>query len=230
MLFRSLWLGMWNPSGLPDDLRLPHGPGLADCADPGNPRFRAQLVKAITHAIAADGLDADGFKIDFSGDLPRGSGYRPDGGLWGLAFTHDYLRLIWNATRAAKADAVVQTHCAHPQFGDVTNCIRLNDIFLTREDVRPAMAFRALLAGCALPGVACDTDNDPFASTGAWLDYMRFQPSIGIPSLYSLTHVSARLPGRELDPITPAHLREIAAIWKAYLEELSLRGGGRVLS
>lgn len=225
-----LWLGTWNPGGLAEDLRLPHEAGLNDASDPGNPRFRAQLQEAITHCLSSSGLDADGFKIDYTGDLPRGAGYRPTGGLWGLAMMHDYLRLIWETSRAAKADAVVQTHCAHPQFGDVTNCIRLNDIFLTRQDVRPAMAFRAEVAGHALPGVACDTDNDPFASTADWLEYMRFQPRIGIPSLYSLTHLSARIAGRPLDPITAGHLREVAAIWRSYLRELATAPAERELA
>jgi hypothetical protein len=211
-----LWLATWNPGGLDPALRVAHDDGRPDATDPSLPAFRSRLTAAITACLSPAGLDADGFKVDFTGDLPRGPGYRPHGGSWGAAWTHDYLRLIWETARSAKADAVVQTHCASPYFGDVTNCIRLNDLFFARTDVRSGMAFRARIARTALPGVGCDTDNDPFVSASTWLDYMRFQPDIGIPSIYSLTHVSGRLPGRPLDPIPPSALAEVAGIWRRY--------------
>jgi len=39
------------------------------------PEVRRQLADAVAHAVAPDGLNADGFKLDFTGDLPRGSGW-----------------------------------------------------------------------------------------------------------------------------------------------------------
>ncbi|MDD5705930.1 MAG: hypothetical protein PHR35_08395 [Kiritimatiellae bacterium] len=210
-----LWLAAWNPGGLDEELKMPHAPGLPDCCDPTNPAFRARLSEAITQAISPRGLDADGFKVDFTGDLPRGN-YRPAGNLWGVAMTHDYLKLMHDAMKAAKADAVLETHCANPQFTDVTEMIRLNDLFCQHEDVRPSMAFRSRMAGIALPGYPVDTDNDPFVSRSAWLDYMRFQPELGIPSLYTLTNVSFALPGQAAEAIPMDVWDEIRRLWERY--------------
>jgi hypothetical protein len=210
-----LWLATWNPGGLDEALRMPHDPGLGDCCDPTNPEFRRRLAEAVAYAVAPDGLNADGFKVDFTGDLPRGGGYRPAGDLWGLDLTHDYLKLIHDTMRNAKGDTVLETHCANPHFADVTEMIRLNDIFSLHEDVGPEMTFRAEMARAALPGLPIDTDNDPFISRNAWLDYLRLQPSLGIPSLYTLTHMSFH----HDEPIPAADWDEVRAIWNKYKNE-----------
>jgi hypothetical protein len=97
--------------------------------------------------VSPDGLNADGFKLDFTGDMPRGRGYRPASDLWGVELMLDCVKLIFDSMVQAKADTVLETHCAHPLFTGVTDLLRLNDIFCTREDVRPMMAFRAAGAG-----------------------------------------------------------------------------------
>ncbi len=210
-----LWLATWNPGGLDDALKMPHAKGLQDCCDPTNMLFREKLTAAITHAISPEGLNADGFKVDFTGDLPRGD-YQPAGNLWGLELMHDYLKLIHDAMKAAKQDTVLETHCANPQFADVTEMIRLNDIFSPKEEIRQSMEFRARMAKIALPGYPVDTDNDPFISREAWMDYMRFQPSLGMPSLYTLTHVSFTKPGIPAEAILPCDWDEIRRIWNEY--------------
>jgi hypothetical protein len=132
---------------------------------------------------------------------------------------HDYLKLIHGAMKAAKADTVLETHCANPQFADVTEMLRLNDIFCTREDVRASMEFRARVARIALPGYPIDTDNDPFISRAAWLDYMRLQPKLGMPSLYTLTHVSFTKSGTPAEAIPSGDWDEIRKIWTKYNEQ-----------
>jgi len=213
-----LWLATWNPEGLDPALCIPHAPGLADCADPTNSEFRRRLREAIHQAISPEGLDADGFKLDFTGDLPRGRGYQPAENLWGMELLHEYIQLIASTMRDAKAEAVLETHCANPYFVDVTDMLRLNDIFCTHEDVRPMMAFRARIARLVNPHWPIDTDNDPFISRQAWLEYMRFQPTIGIPSLYTATHMSFSLPATPLEVVTPEDLQEIKGIWVEWLE------------
>lgn len=120
-----------------------------------------------------------------------------------------------DAMRDAKRDTVLETHCANPHFADVTEMLRLNDIFSLHEDVGPEMRFRAELARVALPGVPIDTDNDPFISKKSWLDYLRLQPSLGIPSLYTLTHMSFR----HDEPTTAADWDEVRKLWNNYLKE-----------
>lgn len=210
-----LWLATWNPGGLDPALRLPDEGGLAASCDPSNPAFRAQLAAAVAQAVSPAHYHADGFKVDFTGDGPRG-GTRTAGGKWGLALLHDYLQLIHQAMKDANPDTVLETHCANPQFADVTEMLRLNDIFSTHLDVRPAMAFRARLARLALPGYPIDTDNDPFIARAAWLDYLRLQPQLGVPSLYTLTHMSFCRPGEVAEPLLATDWDELRALWLAY--------------
>ncbi len=212
-----LWLATWNPGGLDETLRMPHAEGLKDACDPTNPEFRRRLSEAVAHCVSPDGLNADGFKLDFTGDIVRGAGYRPAvPGPWGMELLKDYVGLIHASMHAAKADTVLETHCANPYFADVTDYLRLNDIFSTKVDVSPMMEFRARMARIANPRWALDTDNDPFMDRAGWLDYMRFQPRIGVPSLYSLTHLSTPGADGTLAEIRAADLAEISAIWHAY--------------
>ncbi|MEI8197009.1 MAG: hypothetical protein WCI73_14010, partial [Phycisphaerae bacterium] len=161
-----LWLGCWHTRGLDDKFKMVHDPGLADWCDPTNPEFMQRLGDHIQHAISprGGGLNADGFKLDFTGDVPRGSGYRPCANLWGLDLVHHYVKFIHDAMKSAKADTVLETHCANPQFADLTEMLRLNDIFSNRTDINTRMAFRSCMARIANPCCPIDTDNDPFIS------------------------------------------------------------------
>ena len=78
------------------------------------------------------------------------------------------------------------------------------------------MEFRSRMARIALPGYPIDTDNDPFISREAWMDYMRAQPSFGMPSLYTLTHLSFRAEGAEAEAIPVEDWSEIRRIWNDY--------------
>lgn len=216
-----LWLATWNVIGLPERWRMAHDMGLRDVADPTHPEFRQRLAAAIHACISPDGLDADGFKLDYTGDMPRGVGYRPAvPGRWGLDLIRDYVGLIHDAMKFVKSDAVLQTHCASPYLADLTECLRLNDIFSPRKDIVAMMAFRARMAAIANPEAAIDCDCDPFSDHAAWLEYVRHQPRIGVPSLYSLTHLGFPGPDGRLSRITAADLAEIAAIWHRYLAQL----------
>ena len=46
----------------------------------------------------------------------------------GVALLHLLLETVYEAAKAAKADALVITHTPHPAFVDVTDMIRLNDM------------------------------------------------------------------------------------------------------
>lgn len=226
-----LWLAAWNATGLHASQRMPHDPGLPDLCDPTNPLFRARLRRAVEHCISPQGLDADGFKVDYTGDMPRGPGYHPDRpGLWGQDLLRSYLGLIHAAMKNAKEDSVLQTHCASPYFADLTECLRLNDVFGPQADVREAMGFRARMAVIANPEAAIDSDCDPFSDRDAWLEYLRFQIGLGAPSIHSLSHMD--FPGADgsLQEIRPGDLAEVARLWQGYLERsggpLALVAGG----
>ncbi len=204
-----LWLSCWTLHGLPEGLyQMQSKPGLRPLLDPSLPAFRKALSVAIHEAISPEGLNADGFKIDFSGDIPRGDGYTAHGSLWGVELLRDYIGYIYRRTKAAKKNAVLQTHCANPLFADRTDILRLNDIFDDRVDVRPMMRHRAQMARIASDRWLIDTDGDPFIKTSAWWDYLQLQPELGVPSLMTLTGMT-----RSLEEIPPARLRALAKLW-----------------
>jgi hypothetical protein len=212
-----LWLGCWSPKDMPEDCVMDADSGLKRVIDPTKTAFRERLQAAITRVIGPE-IDADGFKIDFTGDTPRGAGYRPSRPLWGMELLHDYIRLIHDAMKAAKPDALLETHCANPSFGAITGVLRLNDLFFDQLDVTGPMAFRARMARMACPEWLIDTDGDPFSSADSWRQYQLFQPQIGIPSLYDLTHTSGAT-----EPIPEEWLAEVAASWNAYLDVLATK-------
>jgi len=96
-----LWLGCWNSSNLPKEYLMEADAGLKPAVDPMLPIFREHLQKRDRLLIGPE-IDADGFKIDFTGDVPRGAGYRPSGPLWGMDMLLDYVRLIHTALKAPK--------------------------------------------------------------------------------------------------------------------------------
>jgi len=112
----------------------------------------------------------------------------------------------------------MMTHCGNPYFADNTDVLRLNDIYFETVNIDEPMAFRGAMARLACPEWLIDCDNDPFADHAAWLSYMRVQPQIGIPSLYTLTNQSM-----SVAPIPPADLDEVSRIWKKYIANLEAK-------
>jgi hypothetical protein len=211
-----LWLGCWNAAKLPKEYLMDCDNGLKAAVDPMRPAFRDDLKKAIAYLIGPD-VDADGFKIDFTGDVPRGAGYRPYGPLWGMEMLLDYVRLIHNSLKAAKPDAMMMTHCGNPHFSDITDVLRLNDLFFDKLDIRDEMAFRARMAKIACPEWPIDCDGDPFNSPESWLQYHLFQPEIGTPSMYDLTNTSG-----STAPIPREYVAQVREVWEKYLRDNKL--------
>jgi hypothetical protein len=142
--------------------------------------------------LCPDGYDADGFKIDFTHRIPVGPGLLAHGTAWGLELMRLYLATIYSEAKAVKPDALVMTHTPHPYLADVLDMIRLNDMVdLSRladpavgRDIRRTVTTRARVARIAMPGTLIDTDNWPVRDKAMWREYLRLQPSIGVPSLY----------------------------------------------
>ena len=59
--------------------------------DPGSPAYLARVDAIVERLLGSDGLDADGFKVDFTQRTPSGVTLRsaPDSdGVWGVAALH----------------------------------------------------------------------------------------------------------------------------------------------
>lgn len=196
-----LWLKAWDPEGADPALCIVDRLGVPQAIDPEHPQYQQLFRQAAQALLSPEGLDADGFKIDFTARIPVCPGCSGHGKSWGLELMRAYLALVHDAAKAAKKDALVMCHCPHPYLEDKLDMIRLNDIN-TAHPVNAQMAHRARVVRAALPDVLIDTDNWPMPGKQAWLDYVRLQPSLGVPSLYYLWHMEGgaeRIEDSDLD-------------------------------
>jgi len=216
-----LWWKAWDPAGLPAEECVLDAAGRPIAADPSNPRYLARLAAIVRGLLSVEGLDADGFKVDFTQRAPSGQSLRSHGGVWGIAALHALLRTIYQAAKEAKPDALVVCHTVHPSFGDVCDMVRLNDVLKhdatgRHVPVVDQLAFRHAIATRALPHHAIDTDQWPMPSRSEWLDYVVAQPSLGVPALYYLESID-----RTGEPIEAGDLAIVASTWAEYREGLT---------
>lgn len=184
-----LWLKAWDPEGVPAELCIRDFAGNALAIDPTNPAYLSLFEGALHSMLSPEGLDADGFKIDFTARIPSGPHLTlHDESIWGLELMRAYLAMVYDGAKAIKPDALIMCHCPHPYLQDKCDMIRLNDVNTARP-VNEQMTHRALVARAAMPDCLIDTDNWPMPTKAAWLDYVRIQPELGIPSLYYLWHM-----------------------------------------
>ncbi|HEX2863330.1 MAG TPA: hypothetical protein VHN99_02070, partial [Deinococcales bacterium] len=206
-----LWWKAWDPEGLDPALCVTNSLGAPVSADPTSRAYEAALRASVRAMLGADGLNANGFKVDFTGRTPSGAHLRrapdSDGTAWGLGLLHRLLFVLRDEAKRVKPDALVVTHTPNAAFGDVTDMIRLNDVN-TGADVVAQMRHRARVARSALPETPIDTDNWPMPSRAAWRDYVNVQASLGVPALY----FADRVCGEET---TDEDVEAVRACWNA---------------
>ncbi len=215
-----LWWKAWDPGGLPVEECVRDRDGHPIAVDPANAAYRRRLRQIMHSLLSAEGLDADGVKVDFTQRAPSGQDLVAAGGAWGIAALHLLLRTLYRAAKAAKPDALVITHAVHPSFGDTSDMVRLNDIL--KRDIHdrrvPAadqLIFRQKIATTTLPNHAIDTDQWPIQRRAEWLAYAELQTRLGVPSLYYAESID-----RSREPIRPQDLERVAASWNTYRASL----------
>ncbi len=211
-----LWWSPWDTDGVPADqcIRYLPPPDLARQNRPGRlakfgvPVVGRKLAVDVTLATVRQRIreqirtllgsatgcyDIDGFKLDhvaaapglYAMSFPNGSG-----ALFGIEAAKEIHRLIFESAKEAKADALVIGQSPNPYFTDVLDMVRLGDVYTHDHDsVVDEMSFRTRMAQIANPGWLVDTDGWPMPSLAALREYLRVQPTLGIPSLYYLTHL-----------------------------------------
>jgi hypothetical protein len=185
-----LWIKAWDPEGVPESDCIVNAGGVPLAYDPTNPAFERRLREQVEQMLCPDGLDADGFKIDFTARIPTGPHIHTYGDVWGLELMKLYLKIMYEEAKRAKPDALVMAHTPHPYLADVVDMVRLNDINVGK-DVNNAMQHRARVAHAACPDAIIDTDNWPITNRDAWRKYVRLQPDLGVPSLYYASHIDS---------------------------------------
>ncbi len=201
-----LWLKAWDPEGVPAELCIRDFRGTPQSIDPQNPRYLKLFAKACENMLSPNGLDADGFKIDFTARIPTCPGCERFGDHWGLELMCDYLSMVHDTAKQIKPDALVMCHCPHPYLADKLDMIRLNDVNIA-QPVCDQMLHRAKLVKATLPDKLIDTDNWPMPDKRSWLEYVKLQPDLGVPSLYYLWHMDnspEEITNEDLDTVRKA--------------------------
>jgi hypothetical protein len=217
-----LWWKAWDPEGIPAEECVVDAAGRSITVDPGSPAYLERLHSIVGHLLGSDGLDADGFKIDFTQRGPSGRTLRSaQPGVWGIAALHTLLVTMEEAAKAAKPDALVVCHTIHPSFADVLDMVRLNDV--SKYDVTGArvpvvdqMTFRHEIVRRILPHHPIDTDQWPMPNRAEWLRYVDAQVERGVPALYYLESID-----RSGEHVHSADLERGAETWRAYRESLA---------
>jgi hypothetical protein len=213
-----LWFKAWDPQGLPLDACVTDAVGRPIAADPTSPAYQALLQASLHRMLSADGLAADGLKVDFTAQTPSGPGLRRQGDAWGVALLHRLLALVYRFAKEANPDALIVTHTPNPLFADVTDMIRLNDL-LRLEDPQPfppavaQMTHRARVAASMEPGMLIDTDDWCMPSKAEWRAYLAAKPMLGVPALYYATGIDTT--GEEFSDEDYAAIRQAWAAWEA---------------
>jgi hypothetical protein len=216
-----LWWKAWDPEGIPLEECIQDAVGRAVSVDPTDSAYRHHLTEIVRELLSPDGLDADGFKVDFTQRAPSGRTLTAHGREWGIAALHRLLAALQGAAIAAKPDALVITHAMHPSFADVSGMIRLNDVSKRnlrgeRVPVVDQLEFRHAIASQVLPHHPIDTDQWPMPNRAEWLRYAEAQIAKGVPALYYLESID-----RSGEHIDSADLRQVAATWQRYRETMT---------
>ncbi len=206
-----LWYGAWNSEGLPEEELIRDPQGRPSCVDPTNPAYQVRMREMMRRLLSSDDgcLNADGIKYDWTNGAPVAPGYRLYGRAWGIELLKLYTKLLYDSAKAAKPDSLIITHTANPYFAECTDMIRLNDIYVGCREVADMMRHRQRIARMACPHALIDCDNSSAPDHTEWLEYMRVQPELGVPSLYFLTGFDGTL-----ERITDEDWEMLAPIWR----------------
>ena len=174
-----LWICI-TPTGLPPEER-------SGSTVNANSAAWKKRVEESMHYLLSDApgcLNADGFKFDFTASLPVS--YPPEARYRNMAFMYERFRIVTEAARAVKEDALLIYQCANPYFADVQNMLRLNDYFGLPETAVKEMMIRSRIAKIVSYDALIDTDHNSYNdfSYDFGEDYTLAMSRYGSPSLY----------------------------------------------
>lgn len=208
------WLGMWRADEAPASMCICDSKGKRLSLDPESPAFRKQLQEDVTRLISPEGFNLDGFFLDFTAEIPTGAPQRPTGGRWGLELLHEYVRLIHEAAKAAKPDAMIMAHCCHPYFADVVDVLRLNDYAFVNPTVVEQMVYRASIAKASSDWLI-NTDGWCMYDIDQWREVLEAAPDIGIPATW-FTHGVFGEGSLSYEAFTENDYAAWKAVWEQY--------------
>lgn len=155
-----LWMQAWEMKGIPKAWCVTRA-GEPVMADPTHPRYQ-EHARGMVRRMLGDGpgcYHADGLKIDGTNVLPGGRGLRSRGELYGFELLHAYLKLVYDAAKAVRGDALINLYGANPYMADCCDMVRLGDLYTFRGDPIHTMRWRAETYRAGLPHALIETDG-----------------------------------------------------------------------
>ena len=183
-----LWWPAWFADDITPDMAITRD-GKVLCGDPTNPKYEALLREMFRKFFseAPDCLNADAVKIDGLLGLPVGPGLQNLENLWGLELQRRLLTICHDAAHRAKADVCVGLFTGHPYLDDVTDMVRLADLYTWRVSTKHTSEVRAHLYRSTNPHVPMDTDGQlQFTIAPDYMDALKHAKDLGcIPTTYN---------------------------------------------
>jgi hypothetical protein len=128
----------------------------------------------------------------------------------GIEFLRKFQFILHDEAHKWKKDALVETQTPFPLFRESSDMLRLNDLWYGTRDVVNVMRLRAKLASIAGWNLF-DCDDWSGAYVEQWWQYILEQPTIGVPSLYTISGMQT------FETIPPYMLTFLADFWKDYI-------------
>ena len=219
-----LWTAAWSKEGLPADECVTRDGEPVAC-DITNPKYERRFREMIRRwfSDAPDALNADGVKVDGCLGLPTGKGLSNHEGLWGLELQRRYLATLYDEAKKHKKDVCVSTYVANPYLADVTDMVRLGDMYTTRLTAHDTMLHRAEVYRQTMPYAALDTDGQfSHYMLDDYANEVAAQAEIGAPSLYTAEWVYKTRPFlfTRAGKLTASDYKEFARVFAAYRRKL----------
>ncbi len=196
-----LWMAGWNMDGIPAQWCVQRD-GEPVVVDPTCPEYRDEVEKMMVMMLG-DGpgcYNGDGLKIDCTHLTPEGPGQKSHEDLYGFELLHAYQKLVYDAAKSAKEDALVSIYSANPYFADCCDMVRTGDLYTFRGDPRHTLNWRAQVISAALPHALIDTDGcSRFSMRDDVEELLECQVAAGVPCLYqaeNLVQMRAFCPNR----------------------------------
>jgi hypothetical protein len=211
-----LWYRAWATEGLPAEICVRNALGEPIGVDPTHPHGEVAIRRGVRSILAADALDADGLKIDFTARTPTGASTEHHGGAWGVELLRRLMDIVADEARSLKPDVLLIGHTPNRLIAPSVDMLRLNDALRLDDphqpvDIVPQMRYRAAVVRAACPHHLIDTDDWCAPSLAAWRAYAEVKSTLGVPALYYATHID--LTG---EPLEPADYELLRRTWAEY--------------
>ncbi len=173
-----LWVSTLT-EGLSDEEKTSNGMHNLD-----SEKYRERLKQYAYKMLSSDDgcYNADGIKFDFTALLPN----KPDCSHYGVGYILERFKMVYNAMKQVKPDAMILNQSANPYFTPYQSAIRLNDYTAQPMFGLEEMEIRSKIAKAVGMGLPIDPDHTActFTDYADSHDFYKNMEKLGCVSLY----------------------------------------------